>query len=396
MPSSRVIRALLVTAGLLGSSAGVLGAAATFGPADPVSSESAMAWKDPSHPASAAEAAAAAKARAAVRAADRALRTGAPKSSATASQAAGSSAAGSSSADESASSAPGSASASEVLPDPGTSPAGPGGDGHIYIGSVDGGYKQALAGTGVPLADHAYAFFTSKVPVAHMITVSAANTPWRTVAAAGPGSALYDQIVSWAQAIKARGGTIMVAYNHEPEGHDRQILGSAADFIAAYRHVESIFDQQGASNVMWTWQMTAYAFRTNPSSDVYAAKWYPGDEWIDNVGADAYNWYTCGVNGNGTYNEMKVLGDPVLNFARAHHKLASFPEFGSHANGNRAQWLDNAHAYFVANQDILTAAFYFNRPPTVAANGDCRWPLTTSSEFAALARMALDKAHFAV
>jgi hypothetical protein len=267
----------------------------------------------------------------------------------------------------------------------------------MYIGSVDGGYQQALAGTGVGLADHAYAFFTAKnVPQTAMVTVSAANTPWREVAAAGPGSALYDDIVRWAQTIKARGTTVMVAYNHEPEGHDRLQLGSAADFINAYRHVESIFTEQGATNVVWTWQMTAYAFRVNPSSDQAAAKWYPGDAWIDNVGADAYNWFTCGSIGTGQYNELQQIGDPVLAFARAHGKAASFPEFASHANVNRVQWLNNAQQYFIHNQDVLTAAFYFNRPPTIAANADCKWGLTSSSEFGALRQMALDKAHFKV
>jgi hypothetical protein len=267
----------------------------------------------------------------------------------------------------------------------------------MYIGSVDGGYQQALAGTGVGLADHSYAFFTAKnVPQTAMVTVSAANTPWRDVAAAGPGSALYDDIVRWAQTIKARGTNVMVAYNHEPEGHDRLQLGSAVDFINAYRHVESIFTQQGATNVVWTWQMTAYAFRVNPASDQAAAKWYPGDAWIDNVGADAYNWYTCGSIGTGQYNELQQIGDPVLAFARAHGKAASFPEFASHANANRVQWLNNAQQYFINNQDVLAAAFYFNRPPTVAANADCKWGLTSSSEYGALRQMALDKAHFKV
>jgi Glycosyl hydrolase family 26 len=266
----------------------------------------------------------------------------------------------------------------------------------IFIGSVAGGYEQALAGTGVDLANHAYAFFSSKVPVAEMITVSAGNVKWRDVAAAGPGSTLYNQIVGWAQTIKARGGAVMVAYNHEPEAHDRHTLGSAAEFIAAWRHVVSIFDQQGASNVVWTWQMTAYAFRVSPSSEQYAPKWYPGDDWVDNIGADAYNWISCGATGTGKYNELQFLGDPVVAFARAHGKKASFPEFASHANANRAQWLENAHRYLAQNQDIITAAFYFNRPPTIASNADCRWGLTGSTEYAQLREMAQDTAHFTV
>ncbi len=265
-----------------------------------------------------------------------------------------------------------------------------------YIGSVAGGYEQAVAGTGVDLANHAYAFFSSKVPVAEMITVSAGEVKWRDVAAAGPGSALYDQIVSWAQTIKGRGGSVMVAYNHEPEAHDRHTLGGAADFIAAWRHVVSIFDQQGASNVVWTWQMTAYAFRVSPGSEQHAAAWYPGDDWVDNIGADAYNWISCGATGTGKYNELEFLGDPVVAFARAHGKKASFPEFASHANADRVQWLENAHQYLAANQDIITAAFYFNRPPTIASNADCQWGLTASSEYAQIREMAQDTAHFRV
>ncbi len=142
--------------------------------------------------------------------------------------------------------------------------------------------------------------------------------------------------------------------------------------------------------------MTAYAFRVSPTSDQYAPKWYPGDEFVDNVGADAYNWISCGATGTGKYNELQFLGDPVVAFARAHGKKASFPEFASHANANRAQWLDNAHRYLVQNQDIITAAFYFNRPPTIASNADCQWGLTASSEYGQLREMAQDTAHFTV
>jgi hypothetical protein len=325
--------------------------------------------------------------------ADADRRTAATSAAATAAAAAAAAAGAATSAD-----APAPAPAPAVAPAAPVAAGGPApstGD-RMYIGSVAGGYEQALAGTGVDLANHAYAFFSGKVPTAEMITVSAGSMRWRDVAAAGPGSTLYNQIVSWAQTIKARGGAIMVAYNHEPEAHDRLTLGSSADFIAAYRHVVSIFDQVGASNVVWTWQMTAYAFRISPSSDQYAPKWYPGDEFVDNVGADAYNWISCGATGTGKYNELQFLGDPVVAFARAHGKKASFPEFASHANANRAQWLDNAHRYLVQNQDIITAAFYFNRPPTIASNADCRWGLTASSEFGQLREMAQDTAHFTV
>jgi hypothetical protein len=92
--------------------------------------------------------------------------------------------------------------------------------------------------------------------------------------------------------------------------------------------------------------------------------------------------------------ELAALGDPVLAFARAHGKAASFPEFATHSDSRRVQWIRNAHRYFLDHQDILTAAFYFNRPPTVAANSSCRWALQTNAEYDAFGDIARDRAHF--
>ena len=59
------------------------------------------------------------------------------------------------------------------------------------------------------------------------------------------------------------GGTVMVAYNHEPEAAAGGYRGTASEFIAAWRRVVTIFNQQGANNVEWTLQMTAYSFKVS-------------------------------------------------------------------------------------------------------------------------------------
>jgi hypothetical protein len=402
MPSSRVINVLLSSALLLGTSAGVAAVATTVAPASatrdvtavvPPGQDVAAGAPGAGHRSDAGKAAAT-KPRGS-KAASRADRHGSGRHGAdgTASAATSEGTATSSTSASASTSSSAPSTSVDSAPAPGPS----GGDGGLmWVGSVAGGYQQALAGTGVDLANHAYAFFSGGVPQAEMITVSAGGVKWRDVAHAAPGSTLHNQIVTWAKTIKARGTTVMLAYNHEPEAHDRLTLGSSQEFIAAWRHVRSIFDQQGATNIEWTWQMTAYSFRVKSTSEQAAATWYPGDEWVDNVGADAYNWIACGATGNGTYNSMKTLGDPVLAFARAHGKKASFPEFASHANAQRPQWLADAHDYFVANEDIISAAFYFNRPPTIASNADCKWGLTSSTEYAGLRAMAQDGAHFRV
>jgi beta-mannanase len=185
----------------------------------------------------------------------------------------------------------------------------------------------------------------------------------------------------------------MLAYVNEPETEERDGRGTPAEFIAAYRHVQSIFDQQGATNVLWTLTMTPFAFSADAPGDRQVGTWYPGDEWVDIIGVDAYNWISCGW-GHGRYLELADLADPALAFARAHGKKVSFPEFASDATDQRAQWLSNAHTYMAQNRDVIAAAFYLNRPPLYSGNEECGWPLTSPAEYGALRAMALDTATF--
>jgi hypothetical protein len=261
----------------------------------------------------------------------------------------------------------------------------------MFFGTTHGGYKQAVAGTGVQLDDHMYSMFNRSVPTAAMITVGSNGIKWAQVAQAAPGSSLYNDIVRWAQTLKTR-GPVMLAYDHEPEASKRAGMGSPADYIAAYRHVESIFDQQGAKNIIWTWQMTANAFRVKASDHRAAANWYPGDAWVDNVGADAYNWLGCAGIGNKTNLEFAQVAAPAVAFARAHGKTASFPEWGSQDYPGRAQWLRNAQQFFVDNADTISAAFYFNVPPTGAFASSCHWFLTSPADLAAFRDMARNPA----
>jgi beta-mannanase len=153
--------------------------------------------------------------------------------------------------------------------------------------------------------------------------------------------------------------------------------------------VVDIFRARGVQNVLYTWQMTAWSFRAPSTDRRHATKWYPGNAYVDVVGADAYNWYTCGA-GTGKWREFSTLADPVLAFARARYKQAAFPEFGSISHPNRATWLAGVHRYVVANKASIQALFYFHRPSTVAAYADCRWPLSTAAEFKAYGDMARD------
>jgi len=59
---------------------------------------------------------------------------------------------------------------------------------------------------------------------------------------------------------------------------------SPATWIAAWRHVVTVFRQQGATNVTWLWTINA----DEPGSTGPLQDWWPGAAYVDWVGIDGY------------------------------------------------------------------------------------------------------------
>jgi len=135
---------------------------------------------------------------------------------------------------------------------------------------------------------------------------------WRDIAGAQPGSAIYNDIVRWAGRVKALGNHVYFTFNHEPET-GLNSSGSGAEFIAAWRKVVTVFRAQGVTNADYLWIMTAYSFKAKDRRR--AVDWYPGDGYLDYIGADAYNWYTCRPGTNNPWNSLEQLVNPMRLFA---------------------------------------------------------------------------------
>lgn len=262
-----------------------------------------------------------------------------------------------------------------------------GAESRIIVGAA--GDTSALSSAlGTSLAHHAYGKLDGSVPTGKMVNMKA-TVPWRTVASASSGSSTYNHIVRWANTLKGRPGPVLFAFHHEPEASTRLHMGTATDYIAAYRRVVTLFRQQGVSNVEYTWQMTSWAFAVNTSDRRAAHKWYPGDAYVTNVATDPYNWYNCG-SGQGRWEELKTVMDPSLAFARLHGKKLVVGEFGSQSDSRRAQWLRNARQYFIANRASIRAVFYFQYEDKPG----CYWRLRSSADLGAMREMARDTTNF--
>ena len=58
--------------------------------------------------------------------------------------------------------------------------------------------------------------------------------------------------------------------------------------MAAYRHLHDRFRELGVDNVVWVWTVSGYL----PNGGLFK-RLYPGDDYVDWIGMDQYNYYLC-------------------------------------------------------------------------------------------------------
>jgi hypothetical protein len=134
------------------------------------------------------------------------------------------------------------------------------------------------------------------------------------------------------------------------------------DFVQAWRRVVDIFRAVGANNASWAWVVNSYP---QPSDEPVTAFW-PGDDYVDWVGADIYD-----------VSPPHWLDGPY-GLAVAHHKPFFIGEFGirhefSVLTPTQQQgWLSSMFDYFETHNDVK-AISYFNycyRPGAVHVKWD--------------------------
>jgi Glycosyl hydrolase family 26 len=263
--------------------------------------------------------------------------------------------------------------------------------GPIVFGASGGAEVAKLAKKiGAPLAAHVFGRLQGPVLTGRLINMQPGVT-WQQVASARPGSRVYADIARWADTLKRRSGPhILFTFSHEPEGDSSRRLGNATQFKAAFRHVHDIFQARGVRNVEYTWNVTSNSFRVPKSDPRYAAKWYPGNAYVDNVASAAYNWYNCG-EGHGKWLSLQNRAAGPLAFAKAHGKPYVLAEWASQQGPLRAQWLNQARSWFLANKRYIRGAFYYQTP---TPRTGCSWRLQSPADLQAFARMARDRADF--
>ena len=111
---------------------------------------------------------------------------------------------------------------------------------------------------------------------------------WADIAAG-----VYDQVIlARATDLIAFDGPVIFSFQHEPEND--HAAGTPAAFIAAFRHVRSVFENAGVTNVTYAWTMMAWGGREDPAAPGRKATWIDEastqiKKWPDIVGVVYYD-----------------------------------------------------------------------------------------------------------
>jgi hypothetical protein len=137
------------------------------------------------------------------------------------------------------------------------------------------------------------------------------------VSLAAIASGQYDSYLSaYAEAVRAYRRPVILSFGHEMNGHWYSWgyrHTSPAVFVAAWRHIVTVFRELGARNVTWLWTVNTIHKRARVPSP---GAWWPGSSYVTWVGIDGYYYHSSDTFAplfGPTIAAVRALtGDPIL------------------------------------------------------------------------------------
>jgi mannan endo-1,4-beta-mannosidase len=129
----------------------------------------------------------------------------------------------------------------------------------------------------------------------------------------------YDgYLSSYAEAVRAYRHPVILSFGHEMNG-DWYSWGyrktSPATFVAAWRHIVSVFHALGADNVTWLWTVNIIN-NTRDGTIPPPGPWWPGNSYVTWVGIDGYyldsSWQFDPLFGPTIARVHALTNDPIL------------------------------------------------------------------------------------
>jgi len=194
-----------------------------------------------------------------------------------------------------------------------------------------------------------------------------------------------DYIDSWANGLRDFGKPVLLRFGHEMNGDwypwsgiangggntdgygDPNLADGPERFVDTYRYIHDRFRENGAENVLWVWCLNApFDAMTHALGDWnHAAAYYPGDDYVDWLGFDGYNWGASafGQQFDATWTSFDEI------FASSYAELQAINpekpiligEFSStEEGGDKAAWITDAFHSIRTKYPQIRALIWFH------------------------------------
>jgi len=215
--------------------------------------------------------------------------------------------------------------------------------------------------------------------------------PWISGGTAAIAAGQYEQYVrTFLQAAREWGKPLLLRFAHEMNGnwypwdgwHNGSAAAGPARYKQAWRYIYNVNQELHADNVRLVWCVNNRDLPATAWND--SAAYYPGDDCVDWVGLDGYNW------GYGSWEPFDAV------FKTAYAKitgLTSKPlmigEVGAaEQGGSKAGWLTNALTRLGTEYPRIRLFCWFN------INKERDWRIDSSGPAQAAFRNALQNNYF--
>jgi hypothetical protein len=164
-----------------------------------------------------------------------------------------------------------------------------------------------------------------------------------------------ELIIARARAVADLGSPVLLRWFWEMDGNrNAELARSPEDFVAAWIRIRSIFREHGA-RAEFVWCPNASAF-----DDGTAEQWYPGDDEVDWICADGFNWAPGQPN-----QDYQPLGEIFRSFhdwAAGRGKPLMIGETGVQERdpSEKAEWFSDALASLQMELPEVRAFVYFD------------------------------------
>ena len=177
---------------------------------------------------------------------------------------------------------------------------------------------------------------------------------------------------------------VVIRFDHEMNGNwypwsAGMYNNTPAKFVEAWRHIWTVFNNVGAnSNVIWLWSpsridnLKPHATTGGGVGQTDLAEDYPGDQYVDWVGASMYLRVTkTGPTYSATFGKTVSALEALCNkplFIPETAAVETDSTTGADVSALKAEWIANAFAGFLADPRIV-GFLWFNNPATATVNG---------------------------